>query len=521
MRMKNKLFLGLTSTILLGLGLVGATTNTTNVEATSINVNSNNKLQCKAYIYNGKGKRIYKTVLKPNKNIKIVGIENIHGKLYAKIGSNQYIKLINFFKSESSKKKTAHIKRNSYIYDSLGKRYKGSLLRKGKVVIILGSKIIKNIKYYQIGKNQYVKVNNIIIKGNKTLNENKKLTNNSMVIDNDINQYGSETTYQNSEDLEQTNNSDVENKNMPAESQDTTDKKVKEDNTPTISTIPVDKKDTSSNTNKGKDDKETAGDTENDNNYWDLKKAREESVNTNDVTKEDKLLNTETIDGPYTANAEVLHDGFIYDEDGNHIPGEYISKKAYGNFKPQWTRLGYKIINGHKYYLIQYNKPKKYYVKYDVFAKNGKDENPVPVTSDQLANARDFLDKAEYITKVFDDKYQLAERSIRNNYDASLLALDQLLSQDKYSESDIKAFEDNITEAANKLNGKRIIFHNPITRITKKQKEKIVKLVNKVEGSKDAGFLPGSDYTIVYTSPTFNLQMKENVSKYATFSTEK
>ena len=47
------------------------------------------------------------------------------------------------------------------------------------------------------------------------------------------------------------------------------------------------------------------------------------------------------------------------------------------------------------------------------------------------------------------------------------------------------------------------------------------KLVNKVEGSKDAGFLPGSDYTIVYTSPTFNLQMKENVSKYATFSTEK
>ena len=66
--MKNKLFLGLTSTILLGLGLVGATTNTTNVEATSINVNSNNKLQCKAYIYNGKGKRIYKTVLKPNKN---------------------------------------------------------------------------------------------------------------------------------------------------------------------------------------------------------------------------------------------------------------------------------------------------------------------------------------------------------------------------------------------------------------------------------------------------------------------
>ena len=46
--MKNKLFLGLTSTILLGLGLVGATTNTTNVEATSINVNSNNKLSLNA-----------------------------------------------------------------------------------------------------------------------------------------------------------------------------------------------------------------------------------------------------------------------------------------------------------------------------------------------------------------------------------------------------------------------------------------------------------------------------------------
>ena len=133
-------------------------------------------------------------------------------------------------------------------------------------------KTIKNIKYYQIGKNQYVKVNNIIIKGNKTLNENKKLTNNSTVIDSDINQYSSETTYQNSEDLKQTNNSDVESKSTSAESKNTTDKKAKEDNTPTISTIPVDKKDTSSNTNKGKDDKETAGDTENDNNYWDLKK---------------------------------------------------------------------------------------------------------------------------------------------------------------------------------------------------------------------------------------------------------
>lgn len=514
--MNKKVLIATASTALLSLGLMTSTYGINEVSA-SVRVGQVNRLQHSAYIYNAQGHKIRRSFYKQGKKIIVLGTKTIKGKVYAKVGKNHYIRISNFNKSNKNSKQTAKLKHNAYVFDEDGKRVKITPLRKNKIITIKGIYYVKGKKYYRIGKNQFIKAVNVISKNTNSSKSIRHVTDNDSVM----NKY-QDNTSKTTSNLSDNNTNDFITSNVMSSEPNNENKVVDKENNKKVDNVvgTSENKTNSDDSNVASTESSEDNKTNNEDN-WDLATVRKQSVNTNDVTAEDKLLNTETIDGPYTATAEVLHNGFIYDYNGHHIPGKYISNHAWGNFRPQWTRLGYKVINGHKYYLIQYNKPKNYYVKYDVFAENGKDENPIPVTKSQLADARKFLADAEYITKIFDNKYQLSYKSIRNNYDASILALDQLLSQDKYSESDIKAFEANITEAANKLDGKRLIFHNPISQITEEQRKEIINLVNSVEGSTDAGFLPGSDYTIMYTSPTYNIQMKEDVSKYATFMTRK
>lgn len=514
-KMNKKVLIATASTVLLSFGLITNTYGINEVSA-SVRVGRVNRLQHNAYFYNAQGHKIHKSICKQGKKIIVLGTKTIKGKVYAKVGKNHYIRISNFNKSNKNFKQTAKLRHNAYVFDEDGKRVKVAPLRKNKIITIKGIYYVKGKKYYRIGKNQFIKAVNVILKNTNSSKSNRHVTDNGSVMNKHQDNTSKTTT-----NLSDNNANDFITSNVMSSEPNNDNKSVDKENNKKVDNTGTSKKKANSDDSNVTSTKPSKGNKTNNDDNWDLAAARKQSVNTNDVTAEDKLLNTETIDGPYTATAEVLHNGFIYDDNGHHIPGQYISNHAWGNFRPQWTRLGYKVINGHKYYLIQYNKPKNYYVKYDVFAENGKDENPIPVTKSQLADAREFLDKAEYITKIFDDKYLLSYNSIRNNYDTSILALDQLLSQDKYSESDIKAFEANITEAANKLNGKRLIFHNPISKITEEERKEIINLVNSVEGSTDAGFLPGRDYTIMYTSPTFNIQMKEDISKYAAFMTRK
>lgn len=54
--------------------------------------------------------------------------------------------------------------KNAYIYNAKGKRVGKKVLKKGKLVKILGRKTIKGKKYYKIGKNKYVRTANFVVK---------------------------------------------------------------------------------------------------------------------------------------------------------------------------------------------------------------------------------------------------------------------------------------------------------------------------------------------------------------------
>lgn len=503
--MKKNILIGLAGVALLSLSSVNMSNDVTQVSATTIRVGKINRLQRNAYIYNARGKRIKVASLKRGRNIKVLSKKIIKGKTYAKIGKNQYIKLANFSKFSASNKPTGLLKHNAYVFDKNGKRVHKPSLKKDKIVTLYGTRYIKGKKYYQIGKNRFIKASNVadsipIVSDNNESNNNSTVSHNTQI-----------------------NGSSVANANNNVTNSTSTGSSNRT-SVAASGNVSKTSSDVASQSNKNKDENKLNDIPAVDpyqKKQQELEQAREESVNTNRVTDEDKRLNQPTIDGPYTADATLLHDGFIYDENGQHIPGKYVYKDLSGKFKPVWTRLGYKVINGHKYYLIQYNTPKNYYVKYDVFAKNGKDENPKPLTSKQLAAARQFLQDADYIWKARGDEYSLSSYADRNNYDGACLYLNQLLSQKKYSESDVEALEAKVIEAKRKLNGKRLEFNGTPDQLNEKQRQEIINFVNKVEGSKDAGFLAKDINTIEYTSPTFDTQMKSSIYEYVKFINNK
>ena len=66
--------------------------------------------------------------------------------------------------SQAPKKNTGKarvLKRNAYVYDKNGKRKKHKVLKKNHSVTVHGKKTIHGKKYYQIGKNKYIKAANL------------------------------------------------------------------------------------------------------------------------------------------------------------------------------------------------------------------------------------------------------------------------------------------------------------------------------------------------------------------------
>ena len=111
-----------------------------------------------AYIYDKDGNRVgsFKYVV----NTKVWTSKetvSIKGQQYYKIGDNQYIKAVNFDKKVS---KTKQLRRNSFVYNSKGRRISFKLIRKHSKMKVYGVKKIRGKKYYRIGRNRYVKAVN-------------------------------------------------------------------------------------------------------------------------------------------------------------------------------------------------------------------------------------------------------------------------------------------------------------------------------------------------------------------------
>lgn len=122
------------------------------------------------YDENGKAlkKRNNQDYLKKGTQLKDKHIVEIGGSSYYKVGKNKYVKAAATAKDYKFHK--AILIKNSFIYDLNGKTVKNKgkriLLKKGKTVNILNSgkthKIGKHV-FYQIGVNQFVKVNNVAV----------------------------------------------------------------------------------------------------------------------------------------------------------------------------------------------------------------------------------------------------------------------------------------------------------------------------------------------------------------------
>ena len=87
----------------------------------------------------------------------------VNGVTYYKLADHQYIKVANTVVQPAKKLKLTH---NAFVYDQNGKRVKKSkLLKEGTVLSALNGAEkfkLKNKTYYQVGKNQYVKVANTL-----------------------------------------------------------------------------------------------------------------------------------------------------------------------------------------------------------------------------------------------------------------------------------------------------------------------------------------------------------------------
>lgn len=412
--MKRNIIISLAGAALLTLGSVNVATNTaTTVNAAVVRVGKYSKLQHNAYIYNSKGKRVGKSVIKRGKRVKILGKKTIKGKHYVRIGKNKYVKSANF--SKSSAKENGKLKHNTYVVNSKGKRVSRVALKKGKKVAILGSRTIHGKKYYRIGKDRYVKASNVTknipvltskddsanVVENNSANSNSTASANTQNTNSTTNNVTPSVTTpdNNTSSTTTSDNTTQATPSTPVEtpSNDKTDgNKAQQPSTDKPST---DK--TGDKTNPSK-----PGKTDNKQNET----GKKDDPSTSSVAKLVAAENSTLKKAP--VKSSILHAATIYDENGNHVPGMYLEKNA------PVTRTGCKLINGQKYYKISvsedytnshvasYNvKYLDFYVNSAVFDPKGKSD--APNHSDKAANQSfsNFMDHMFWVNQLINKKY--------------------------------------------------------------------------------------------------------------------
>lgn len=159
-KLKKNILVSLAGLALLSVGLV----QNNNVQAATVRTGRNAYLSHNAYIYNAKGQKLSSDSVKNGTSFKVLAIKKIHGKKYIQIGKNEFIKMSNFTKSStktSADASTVLVGKNSYVYNAKGRRVGKKMVKHGKVVPILSTVTIKGKKYVQIGRNQFIRFNNV------------------------------------------------------------------------------------------------------------------------------------------------------------------------------------------------------------------------------------------------------------------------------------------------------------------------------------------------------------------------
>ena len=451
--MNRNILITISGAALLSFGLLTGVTNNNEVSA-AVQVGQSNRLERNAYIYNSQGRRTKKNVWKHGKKVLVLGTKTIKGKKYARIGRNQYIRLTNFKKYNTSSKPTALLKHNAYVFDENGRRIKVASLKKNKIVTILGTRYIKGKKYYQIAKNRFIKAANattsIVNEVNNSRNDlNQKSTANNTNTTTVINNNSTSV------------NSNVDN-NAVTGVTNTVNGSTVSSNVTSSSTVSA-----NSNTN---------------------------SSTTSEKSTDIKNNDTDGNSSDLEKGLKVLHTSYVFDKAGKHILGSFVIKGSMVDVKNAT------LINGKQYYGLVGDDDDSItgYVPATAFDKNA---TGLKVTVSDRSFIQYKKDIDQLSSGIFNSSaYDLSSPAKKNAYRAAYSAAYEV-GNFKYSTvEDMEAAKANLKQAIKDLDGKPVVVEGTYDNyiLTSTQKSQILALVNKEYNVTDARFDPDGKY-VIYT----------------------
>lgn len=451
--MNRNILITISGAALLSFGLLTGVTNNNEVSA-AVQVGQSNRLERNAYIYNSQGHRTKKNVWKHGKKVLVLGTKTIKGKKYARIGRNQYIRLTNFKKYNTSSKPTALLKHNAYVFDENGRRIKVASLKKNKIVTILGTRYIKGKKYYQIAKNRFIKAANATTSIANEVNNSR----------NDLNQ---KSTANN------TNTTTVINNNSTSVNSNV-DNNAVTGVTNTVNGSTVSSNVTSSSTVSANSNTNSSTTSEKSTDI----KNNDTDGNSSDLEKELK----------------VLHTSYVFDKAGKHILGSFVIKGSMVDVKNAT------LINGKQYYGLVGDDDDSItgYVPATAFDKNA---TGLKVTVSDRSFIQYKKDIDQLSSGIFNSSaYDLSSPAKKNAYRAAYSAAYEV-GNFKYSTvEDMEAAKANLKQAIKDLDGKPVVVEGTYDNyiLTSTQKSQILALVNKEYNVTDARFDPDGKY-VIYT----------------------
>lgn len=451
--MNRNILITISGAALLSFGLLTGVTNNNEVSA-AVQVGQSNRLERNAYIYNSQGRRTKKNVWKHGKKVLVLGTKTIKGKKYARIGRNQYIRLTNFKKYNTSSKPTALLKHNAYVFDENGRRIKVASLKKNKIVTILGTRYIKGKKYYQIAKNRFIKAANATTSIANEVNNSR----------NDLNQ---KSTANN------TNTTTVINNNSTSVNSNV------DNNAVTGVTNTVNGSTVSSNV--------TSSSTVSANSNTNSSTTSEKST---DIKNNDTDGNSSDLE----KGLKVLHTSYVFDKAGKHILGSFVIKGSMVDVKNAT------LINGKQYYGLVGDDDDSItgYVPATAFDENATGLK-VTVSDKSFIQYKKDIDQLS--SGIFNSSaYDLSSPAKKNAYRAAYSAAYEV-GNFKYSTvEDMEAAKANLKQAIKDLDGKPVVVEGTYDNyiLTSTQKSQILALVNKEYNVTDARFDPDGKY-VIYT----------------------
>lgn len=451
--MNRNILITISGAALLSFWLLTGVTNNNEVSA-AVQVGQSNRLERNAYIYNSQGRRTKKNVWKHGKKVLVLGTKTIKGKKYARIGRNQYIRLTNFKKYNTSSKPTALLKHNAYVFDENGRRIKVASLKKNKIVTILGTRYIKGKKYYQIAKNRFIKAANATTSIANEVNNSR----------NDLNQ---KSTANN------TNTTTVINNNSTSVNSNV------DNNAVTGVTNTVNGSTVSSNV--------TSSSTVSANSNTNSSTTSEKST---DIKNNDTDGNSSDLE----KGLKVLHTSYVFDKAGKHILGSFVIKGSIVYVKNAT------LINGKQYYGLVGDDDDSItgYVPATAFDKNATGLKVTVSDKSFIQYKKDIDQLSSGIFNSF--AYDLSSPAKKNAYRAAYSAAYEV-GNFKYSTvEDMEAAKANLKQAIKDLDGKPVVVEGTYDNyiLTSTQKSQILALVNKKYNVTDARFDPDGKY-VIYT----------------------